>query len=433
MTVEVLCVGDELLRGEIVNTNLAHLAAALAGIGVPPARETCVPDDRGAIRRAAAEALERAEVVLTIGGLGPTVDDVTRPAVADLLGVPLRSDPEIAAGIVAFLRRRGVTVPEEAVRNQACLPVGADILPNENGTAPGIWCETARGRIIVLLPGPPRECCPMVDNHLLPRLRTRVPPGIPLPVTIRSCGLPESVVEQRVETALRELPGLTKAYCAEPTGVRVRIGSPAGDAAALTRAEQRIRGELGDCALPPGCPGLVHHIGDLLRRKEWRLAAAESCTGGLLGAAITACPGCSAWFAGSAVTYANDWKVAFLGVPDDILRSHGAVSAPVVESMLEGLLSRGAVQAAVAVSGIAGPAGEVPGKPVGTVFIGISLGAGNDVRRFLFPGDRDSVRVRAVGTALTLLRSALLEASAAPAPIPTPHTREPNPLRKETP
>ncbi len=418
MNVTAVSIGSELLNGDTLNTNLLHLGARLADAGVPLRRELCVPDEEEAIRKALRDALADSDVVVTIGGLGPTCDDLTRPVVAAELGLPLREDPRVAAGIRDFLARRGVSLPEEALRIQSQVPESAEVLPNPNGTAPGLWCRHPRPAAVVLLPGPPSEFIPMVEASVLPRLLSFLPPGVQAPRVVRVAGLPESLVEQRTEKALLGLPALSTAYCARPGCVTVRVTDPLHRAEILAAAEERLRAAFGSLALPPGCLGPAHHIGVLLQERGWRLAVAESCTGGLVAAAVTDVPGASAWFLGGLVTYANAWKESLLGVPDATLRRHGAVSEPAVRHMLAGLQERFGVETAVAVSGIAGPTGGSPQKPVGTVFLGAAVPGHAEVTRHSFPGNRAAVRERAAAAALVMLRQALLDHVSPGAPKP---------------
>jgi nicotinamide-nucleotide amidase len=415
VVVSVISIGNELLNGDTLNTNLVYLGQRLADAGIPLQREFCVPDEPAAIRAALHDARAHSEVVITIGGLGPTSDDLTRAVVAADLGLELREDPRVAAAIRAYLARRGVTVPTEAVRLQALVPRSAEVLDNPNGTAPGLWCELPGPALVVMLPGPPSEFCPMVDAAFLPRLLRRQPATQARSRVVRVAGLGESHVEARDVQTLSGLAGIEVAYCARPGCVTVRLSAPQHPEA-LDAAEERLRTAFADLALPAACQTPAEHVAILLRGRGLTLATAESCTGGLIASVATDIPGSSDWFAGAVVAYANAWKENLLGVRPQTLAEHGAVSVPVVREMLAGLHERFHVAAAIAVSGIAGPAGGTPQKPVGTVVLGISVPGSVELANLSFPGNRRSVRERAAATAFVRLRQALLDHSQEPGP-----------------
>lgn len=419
MVVSVISVGNELLNGDTLNTNFAYLGERLAGIGLPLHRETCVPDDRDAIRDALLRALTDSAAVITIGGLGPTCDDLTRTVVAETLGLALHEDADVATAIHTYLARRGVSIPAEAVRLQSLVPASAQVLANPNGTAPGLWCEGNGRATVVMLPGPPSEFRPLVDDAVLPRLLRAMPSTPQRARVVRVAGLPESTVEERTDAALASTPALQIAYCARPGCVTVRLSDPQQRPDLLAVAEARLRHAFAELALPPDCLTPADHVAQLLQARGLCLATAESCTGGLVAAAVTDIPGSSAWFAGALVTYSNEWKHALLGVRKQTLAEHGAVSEPVVREMLTGLRDRFGVAAAIALSGIAGPSGGTPEKPVGTVYLGVCADAVETVTRVQFPGNRRSVRERATAMAFVLLRNALLQPPA-PGKPPTP-------------
>jgi nicotinamide-nucleotide amidase len=423
--VSVISVGNELLNGDTLNTNLAYLGERLADAGVPLHRETCVPDDREAIRAALSHALIDSAAVITIGGLGPTTDDLTRTVVAETLGLALHEDPDVAAAIRAYLARCAVSIPPEAIRLQSLVPAAAQVLPNPNGTAPGLCCQRPGQATVIMLPGPPAEFRPMVDDAVLPRLLQAVPPSLQRPRVVRVAGLAESRVEACVQATLLPLPGLQVAYCAKPGCVTVRLSDPCHRADLLDTAATRLRQAFAALALPPDCLTPADHVAQLLQARGWYLAAAESCTGGLVAAAATDIPGSSAWFAGALVTYSNEWKQTLLGVRQQTLDAHGAVSEAVVREMLAVLRARFGVRAAIAISGIAGPAGATPDKPVGTVCVGVCADAVTTVTRLQFPGNRHSVRERATAMAFVLLRTALLQPPASCPPPVVPLTPSP--------
>ena len=408
MRIHVISTGNEILRGHTLNTNLAFIGDALERHGYSLDREVAVPDATAAIRQAVLEALSAADVVITIGGLGPTSDDVTRDVVAAALGLPLQLDEQVLRTIQAFLGARSRCVSSESMRVQAMVPQGAVVLENPNGTAPGLWCRQG-GKVVVMLPGPPRELMPMFTASVLPRLAQVGAPSR-ASAGLNVCGVPEPTVAETVEAVLRDFPGVTPAYCVRFSGVDVYLTTAPDRAPSLDAALARVRAALGHGALPSGCSGLAEDVGRLLRERGLVLAVAESCTGGSLAAAVTSVPGASEFFQGGVVSYANEWKVRLLGVREETLAQCGAVSAETAAEMLAGLLERHAVQAGVAITGIAGPAGGSPEKPVGLVFIGTAAAERRQVRRYQFPGNRETIRQRAVTAALTQLRLDLLGA-----------------------
>lgn len=403
-TIEVICTGDELLLGDTLNTNLAWLGHEVASWGLRITRESCLPDDRNALADALRTALGRADLVVVVGGLGPTRDDLTRPVAAEVLGCAIAPSPAVAASIRAFLAGRRLAVSDTAIAIQSEVLVGADILANRNGTAPGFWC-TCGEHVLVLLPGPPPEFQTMILEQLKPRLLPRLEPQV-VRAEIQVSGIPESRVAEIVED--RDLAGCGVGYCARPEGITVRLETTPDRAAALAEVAARVRAALAPYALPEGVPNLAAALGRLLGERRLTVATAESCTGGGIAAALTDVPGCSAYFMGSVVTYANAWKRDVLGVPEEVLERHGAVSGETVHAMLAGLLSRYGVDCGIAVSGIAGPDGGTIEKPVGLVVIGTAVGPERIVRPFQFRGDRAEVRRRATNAALSQLRMQLL-------------------------
>ncbi len=406
--IDVICIGTEILIGETLNTNLAFIGRTLAEAGYTVAREVCIPDDPPLIRDTASQSLTDTDLTITVGGLGPTADDMTKSAIADLFGLPLVHHPETAARIRARLSKRKITIPDAAVREQSLLPAGATVVPNHHGSAPGLWCTGEAGRI-VMLPGPPRELRPMFRESILPAIR-RLGPPLYSRVLLRVVGLPESRVEEEVVAALGHGEGIDLAFCADPACVRVRLTAPPTAEEALRQAAAAIRQRLGARVLPAGSSSPAEAVGDLLRSRGWFLATAESCTGGGIAAAVTRIPGASAFFQGGVVTYSNECKRRELGVRSRTLTTHGAVSARTVGEMLDGAMAKFGVDAAIAISGIAGPDGGTPDKPVGLLYIGTAVHERRRVERRLFPGAREDVRARAVQAALGQLREDILAA-----------------------
>jgi competence/damage-inducible protein CinA-like protein len=411
---EVVTIGTELLLGYTVDTNAAELGRALAAAGIEVLRRTTVADRPEAIRAAVAEALERTGAVVTTGGLGPTRDDLTKRVVAELCGRRLLLDPAVLSQIEARFKQLGRWPMPESNRSQAEVPEGATILPNPRGTAPGLWLEDARGRLVILLPGVPSEMRGLLSEQVLPRLAQRDAAGRPRVVlsrTLRTTGVAESSLAERLGQLDEELTPLTLAYLPSPDGVDLRLTAwelEQGEAEArLAAATRRLRAILGaDCYGEDGTD-LAAVVLEALRRGRHRLAVAESCTGGLVAQRITAVPGASDTFVGGVVAYADVIKTAALKVPLEILQAHGAVSEETVRAMVAGAQRLFSADGAVAVTGIAGPTGGTPDKPVGTVWLAAAMQT--DVRALTrrFPGDRDEVRRRAAQAALDLLRRML--------------------------
>jgi nicotinamide-nucleotide amidase len=415
---ELLTVGTELVLGLTVDTNAADLGRALAAAGVRVLRRTSVADDPAQIRELVRAALERAGLLVISGGLGPTRDDLTKRAVAEALGLRVRSDPAILAQLEDLYRRRGIPKMPESNRSQADVPEGATVLPNRWGTAPGLWIEHGDGRVVVLLPGVPAEMRGLLENEVVPRLKakleaTAAPESRGAEVVrsrvLRTTGIAESALADSIGDPARLLPpGVTLAFLPSTDGTDLRLTAwrlPAGDAdAALDAAAQALRPRLGGHCYGDGDADLAAVVLDQLEQQGAHLAAAESCTGGLIGARLTAVPGSSRVFRGGVVAYDNDVKLHLLGVSSETLAAHGAVSEAVAHEMAAGVARALDTDAAVAVTGIAGPSGAVPGKPVGTVWIAV-LWRGR-VRTFthVLPGSREAVRRRAAQWSLDYLR-----------------------------
>lgn len=405
MQAEVINTGSELLLGLVNNTHLAFLAGELAPAGISISRQVCVPDGPP-IREALDRALDRADLVITTGGLGPTSDDITRDAAAELLGLALRQDDAILEAIRARFARRSLPMPARIAR-QAVVPAGAEPLPNPHGTAPGLYFPPAtlgsrRARHMFLLPGPPRELHPMVREHMLPKLRALLPASALRERRIyRLTGIGESQVEQLLGEKLEARGDLEIGYCARPSEVDFRlIGTPA----ALDEAEPIVESLAGEWIYSRGA-SLGESVVGALRADKLTLSVAESCTGGLLANRITDVPGASEVFLAGYVTYANEAKENALGVPRDLLATHGAVSEAVAAAMAEGARRESGSRLALATTGIAGPGGGSDAKPQGTVFVALAAqGCPTIVRRCFFPMDRPTFKQMATSAALDLLR-----------------------------
>ncbi|HZE93385.1 MAG TPA: competence/damage-inducible protein A [Gemmatimonadales bacterium] len=408
MKLEVVTIGTELLLGQIIDTNAAELGRALAGAGVEVVRRSSVADRPDAIRAAVAEALDRTGFVITTGGLGPTRDDMTKKEVAALFNKPLRLNADVLRALEERFRRLGRAMPA-VNRTQAEVPDGATVLPNPRGTAPGLWVED-RGRVVVMLPGVPSEMRGLLADEVLPRLAQRSS-GAGLVVrsrTVRTTGVAESALAERVGPIEDEIAPLTLAYLPSTDGVELRVtawGLAADDAERrLAAAMAQLRERAGADGYGEDGTDLAAVVLALLRARNARLVVAESCTGGLVSGRITAVPGASDVFIGGVVAYDNVVKSGTLGVRPELLDKHGAVSEEVVRAMAEGMQRQFAVDAALAITGIAGPTGGTAEKPVGTVWLAARYGAEVRALKRIFPGDRGEIRARAAQAALDLLR-----------------------------
>jgi nicotinamide-nucleotide amidase len=416
--IELINIGTELMLGRAVNTHHAWLGRRLADDGRIVDRQVAVADDAPSIREAVLEGLRRAELVITTGGLGPTSDDLTRDLVAELLGRPLVEDASTRARIEAYFASRGRTMPLR-VLTQARVPQGARVLPNRHGTAPGLAMQVAPGSFaahgswIILLPGPPRELHPMFEEEVRPLLRAEFAAPHPFYcVTLHTCGMGESWVEERLTPVLPRLVarGLEVGYCARTGEVDIRLSSSGSAAAVLVEeAEAAVRHCVGEHIYGSGDDSLESIVIRLAANRQSRIALAESCTGGYVAHRLTNVPGASEVFWGGWVTYDNSAKERELGVPPGILAEYGAVSAECARAMAEGALARSASEHALAITGIAGPAGGTAEKPVGTVHIALaSKNAATCARRFFNPYDRETFKYVTSQQALDMLRRRLL-------------------------
>jgi nicotinamide-nucleotide amidase len=417
MRLELVTVGTELLLGFTHDTNAADIAQALAAVGGIIDRRATVGDDHAQIHDAVSQALERTRFVVVTGGLGPTRDDVTKRAVAELFGAPLELDEAYLETLRERFARFGRGPMPPSNRSQAEVPRGATVLPNPRGTAPGLWLEGTPG-VAVLLPGVPHEMRGLLAEQVVPRVRARIAEDggaarVTLSRALRTSGIGESALADLLTEVEPRLPPITLAYLPQLAGVDLRLTAwrlpPAEAGLALERAAEALRAALGRHLYGEGDTALAAVVLDLLRARGYQLALAESCTGGLVGAAITSVPGASATFLGGIVSYADVSKVRDLGVDAALIERHGAVSQEVALAMADGAAKRFGVAAAAAVTGIAGPGGGTSEKPIGTVCLAARVGPlRRTVRRWL-PGDRLFVRERSVQAVLDLVRRLLLE------------------------
>lgn len=417
----MITTGSELLLGRLLNTHVHWLGRRLAEMDLPLSRHMTVPDTAAGIQAAVRESLTRADLVITTGGLGPTRDDVTRDRIAELLGRRLIHQPEIEQAIRQYFTSRGRIMPDRT-RAEAFIPEGATVLPNLHGTAPGLafevspnpWSAGGRRSCLVLLPGPPRELHPMFDDSVRFWLSERLPRGATfVSQTYQTTGLGESALEERLEKPLEHLVsrGLEVGYCARVGQVEVRFTAQGPGAAELVhRAGEMLRAEAGEFVFGTGDDSLELCLLREFRARGLTLALAESCTGGHLANRMTNLPGASAVLLAGYVTYSNEAKKNSLGVPEDLLRQHGAVSEPVARAMAEGARRAAAADYAISTTGIAGPDGGTPEKPVGTVFIGVAGPTETEVVRHLNRFDRETFKYLTAQQAFDQLRRRLVGA-----------------------
>ncbi|MEN6577087.1 MAG: competence/damage-inducible protein A [Phycisphaerales bacterium] len=402
----ILSIGNELLSGKTVDTNAAYIAGQLRTIGVPVVGVYSVGDEEPAIQRKLALAMEEADVLLITGGLGPTDDDLTRQAIAGLLGVDLVLREDLLDGLRQFFDRRGIEMFQKNTI-QAYIPQGATAIPNERGTAPGIRAELG-GKLLYAMPGVPSEMRHMLDTFILPELRQYSAGQAIVVRRLRCFGAGESKVAEMIGDAMRRGRN-PLVNCTVHAGViTLEIVATAADpdeAEAMAAQEERsLRAVLGDLVYGVGDQTLAEVIGERLARTGQSLAVAESCTGGLLASLITEIPGSSRYFTYGWVTYSNQAKNTELQVPLEMIDKQGAVSEQVALAMAQGARQRSGADYAIAITGIAGPGGGSEQKPVGLVYIGVDSRDGAETSRFIFSSDRSFVRLRAAQTALNMLR-----------------------------
>lgn len=408
MRAEIISVGTELLLGQIVDTNAAYLSNLLPEFGITLHYRVTVGDNESRLAEAIKLALSRADIVFTIGGLGPTQDDLTKETVAKVVGDEMVLDKECAKRLYAFFAGRGIEMPESNLK-QAMVPRRGKVLANPLGTAPGAAFETEDNKVVVVLPGPPREFVPMVTECVVPYLRERLGEitDIISSRLLKIAGLGESYVEDKVKSLLGSLNPTLAPY-AKPGEVHLRITAKAGTKAEaevlIDEMDKRLMDILGDCIYGRDEETLERIVVEKLIGCKKTLATAESCTGGLISNRITDVPGSSEVFLMGVVSYSNEAKMKMLGVPEQLLNNHGAVSEEVARAMAEGVREVSGADFGVSVTGIAGPGGGTPQKPVGLVYIALSKDNGTVVQKHQFGGGRLDIKQRTSQTALDLLR-----------------------------
>lgn len=416
MTCAVLSIGTEITRGELVNSNAAWLSSALTDLGFEVVEIASVADDKKRILDVLERLGRSVRVIVCTGGLGPTTDDLTTEAVASALGAKLVRDEASLEAIRRRFERLGRTMSESNAK-QADFPEGAEILANPIGTAPGFSVRIGQAQSF-FMPGVPVEMKRMFDEQVTPRIR-QLAPQDSYQVRLRTFGLPESMVGERLRGVEEAFPGVTIGYRAHFPEIEVKVLARAADSAGARdlceRASTEVRMRIADVLYGEGEDTFAGVLGRELRARSYKLAIAESCTGGLVGHMLTREAGASEFLVVDAVTYANTAKTRFLGVGEEVIRGHGAVSSEVAAAMAEGVKHVSGADVALALTGIAGPSGGSDEKPVGTVFIAVAWPGGLVVKERHFSGDRNQVQKLAAYAGLHLVR----ELCCAPRPSTT--------------
>ena len=410
MNAELITIGDELLLGKVVNTNTAYIGDRLSQIGVRLSRQIAVPDDRLALAEVLAASLERSDVVITTGGLGPTRDDTTKSVLAELFHTKVVRDQ----ALLDDLRERyGEDLPQ-LVLTQADVPESAFVIPNAVGTAPGFIFEQGQKRLIAL-PGPPNELKPMFESVVIPELEAARGAGLFVQKVFRTVGIREAEIEERIGKPLQKIPGLSYGLVAHPYQVDIRLSCTCETRQEaeriLGRGQKLVDQQFGEAIFTRDDRSLEEVVGEMLRAAKKTVALAESCTGGLISKRITDVSGSSDYFEGAFVSYSNRWKKTLLGVSGETLKHHGAVSEETAREMAENVRQKAGTDFGLSATGIAGPTGGTKEKPVGLVYMAISDGKKTVARKFNFRGDREWVRYRASQAALNMIRECLLKAA----------------------
>jgi nicotinamide-nucleotide amidase len=411
---EIVAIGSELLTPFRQDTNSLYLTEKLNQLGVEVIFKTIVGDCREHLTGSASLALSRADIVIFMGGLGPTEDDLTREAVAEALQLELHRDPEIVAAIERRFASRGWKMSANNAK-QGDVIAGAIVLPNPNGTAPGQWISgkyEGREKIIILLPGPPHELRALFDQECMERLRAKLPPQFIATRVLKVKGMGESQCDARVAPIYKRFTDVQTTILAGAGEIQLHLRTRADSLdAAQQRVDQvveEIEAELGDYVFSDNGDSLEQIVGYYLQMRNASLAVAESCTGGLLAERITSVSGSSRYFLGGAVVYSNQLKTGFADVPADLIAKHGAVSREVAAALAEGIRKRCQATLGVGITGVAGPAGGTAEKPVGLVFHALAGDRGTEVIERNFPGDRKRIRWFASQQAMDMVRRNLM-------------------------
>ncbi len=414
MNAEIVAVGSELLTPFRQDTNSLYLTEKLNELGVEVTFKTIAGDNQKHLTSAAQIALSRSDVVLFIGGLGPTEDDLTREAASEALGLGLHRDPEILEKLEArFASRNMQMTPNNA--KQADILSGATVLPNSMGTAPGQWISgkyDGREKIIILLPGPPHELKKLFEEQCIERLRSKLPPAFIATRVLKIAMMPESQCDARVAPIYKRFTDVQTTILSGAGEIQLHLKTQAPSIEEAQERVDRLAGELedelGDSVFSSQGESLEQIVGYFLQMRNATLAVAESCTGGLLGERITNVSGSSRYFVGGAIVYSNQLKSEFANVPEELLKKYGAVSRLVAVALAEGIRERCDATLGVGITGVAGPAGGTPEKPVGLVFHALASDTGTEVIERNFPGDRKRIRWFATQQALDMVRRKLM-------------------------
>ena len=408
MKAEILSVGTEILLGEIVDTNAQFIASRLPALGIDLYFKAVVGDNLDRLAETIGRAMERSDVVISTGGLGPTEDDLTREAICAVMGEEPRVDPELEATLRAFFERRGYAMPERNVKQCWLIP-SARAIPNPRGTAPGWWVERD-GRVIIAMPGPPTEMTRMWENEVAPELLRRNPGSVLVTRTLKTAGVGEGTIDEMMSPLLKSTNPSIGVY-ARADGVHLRLAAKAPTAGEARRLIEPVEAEarviLGPALWGADDDTFESVAGEMMRERGVTLATMESCTGGLLASTITDVPGSSQYFKGGLVTYQKEHKVE-AGVSPDVIEEFGVISAECAREMARAVRERFVSSAGIGITGVAGP-DEEEGKPAGTVHIALdAMWTAPRSMSYVFPQGRTAVKRRAVTTALVMLRQSLL-------------------------
>ena len=404
-TAELIAVGTELLLGNIANTDAQMLSKGLSALGINVYYHTVVGDNPARLRAAVDLAKSRADIIITTGGLGPTCDDLTKNILAEAFGLPLVFHEPSARRIRAYFDRMGRDMTDNNLQ-QAMLPQGCTVLDNDWGTAPGVAFEKD-GVHVIMLPGPPRECRAMFEHRAAPYLRA-LADGVIVSRTLKLFGIGESSMEAQLRETMEAMTNPTLAPYAKEGECELRITAKAADEASaralIAPAEEKLRSRFGSLIYGADVPSLEAAVLALLKEKDLTLGSAESCTGGLIAKRMTDLPGASAVFRGGVVSYTNAVKAGVLGVPEELLEKHGAVSEPVARAMAQGARRVLGCDLAVSATGVAGPDPDDRGNPVGLVYVALAAGEDTWVRELQLGKGRERVRTVAASNAFDLVR-----------------------------
>jgi len=414
MNAEIIAIGSELLTPFRQDTNSLYLTEKLNQLGVEVIFKTIVGDRKEHLVQAASLALSRADIIIFMGGLGPTEDDLTRESVAEALGLELRRDPEIVAGIEQRFASHGWKMAPNNAK-QADVLTGAAVLANANGTAPGQWISgkyDGREKIIMLLPGPPHELKVLFEEQCMDRLRDKLPAQFIATRELKITGMGESHCDAKVAPIYKRFPDVQTTILAGAGEIQLHLKtrgtSPQAAQQRVDEVVAQIEEELGDYVFSDNGDSMEQIVGYYLQMRNATLAVAESCTGGLLAQRITSVSGSSRYFAGGAIVYSNELKTSLAGVPPELIKKHGAVSREVAAALAQGIRERCGVTFGLGVTGVAGPTGGTEERPVGLVFHGLASNSGTEVIERKFPGDRKRIRWFASQQALDMVRRKLM-------------------------